>query len=689
MVGVLQRRWWVLVVVVLVMVGVGSTLSHRTPIAFRAEAQLAVTGADRSGGDGASGERRLGETLSARVATLNSRSFLRRVEARARGSARAAQVQLKGSAPVGDGLLVLTAVSPSAAIAAAWANLAADEYVRLSTATERRGALSVRRYLAGEQARQRLELIRADSALQVFQSGSEISANEEQQTLQLREALALQAESRKVEAELKASSARLRDLKSQVNSAPAVTTQLFTEPNPEYLKIRERLADTEARRTEMLGSYTEDSRVVRDLTEAAQQLRSRLAQLRPLLQEPRSLPNESLSGLERQISEEQSRQAELREKEKIYAGAALSSRAPLANLGSKQMRLGELVRSRDEAAARLAEITRRLGEETVRDRGWTAAVRVLEPALRPGAPIPNGSERLALLFVGGGLLLGMGLVLLIELLDDRVKGRGDLDPALPLLGSFPALAPHRSVLSLGGDPSLPFQRSARALAARLGSLPGKQSLMVTGDADGVGKSVVSANIAVQLAEAGRRVVLVDSNLDAPGIHRMFGLHVSPGLADVLRGAAELSQVLHPTPQPNFSIVCAGTAGSDAVSLLESPAMGRLLSALRENNDTLVLDAPSVGCGAQTELIAERVDGAVLVAAAGESRRRRVTSAWSWLEGLGVEMLGVVLNRASGTAAPRPAVSHGASLSAGARRRPQLEPGPNLIDTVGDEHESTR
>ncbi len=512
MVGVLQRRWWVLIVVLLAMAGMGNILSRRTPIAFRAEAQLAVTGSDRSGGDGESGERRVGETLSARVATLNSRSFLRRVEARARGSARAAQVQLKASAPVGDGLLVLTAVSPSAAIAAAWANLAADEYVRLSAATERRGALSVRRYLAAEQARQRLELIRADSALQVFQSGSEISANEEHQTLQLREALALQTESRKVEAELKASSARLRDLKSQVKSAPAVTTQLFTEPNPEYLKIRERLADTEARRTEMLGSYTEDSRVVRDLAEAAQQLRSRLAQLRPLLQEPRSLPNESLSALERQISEEQSRQAELREKEKIYAGAALSSRAPLANLGSKQMRLGELVRSRDESAARLAEITRRLEEETVRHRGWTAAVRVLEPAVRPGVPIPNGSERIALLFIGGGLLLGFGLALLIELLDDRVKGRGDLDPALPILGSFPALAPHRSVLSLGGDPSLPFQRSARALAARIVSLPGKQSLMVTGDADGVGKSVVSANIAVQLAEAGRRVVLVDSNL---------------------------------------------------------------------------------------------------------------------------------------------------------------------------------
>jgi capsular exopolysaccharide synthesis family protein len=161
-----------------------------------------------------------------------------------------------------------------------------------------------------------------------------------------------------------------------------------------------------------------------------------------------------------------------------------------------------------------------------------------------------------------------------------------------------------------------------------------------------GEGVTS--IAAPLAAAAARhlqfrTILVDCNLNHPGVHRLFGVQVNPGLRSALSDPARLNEFIRPTAVENLSVLTAGDVTSDANLDCGSPKLSHVFSELRDTFDLTIVDTPSFGNGASSG-IGSLLDGVVLVVEAERTRTDAVQNMASSLRGAGVNLLGVVMNK---------------------------------------------
>ena len=174
----------------------------------------------------------------------------------------------------------------------------------------------------------------------------------------------------------------------------------------------------------------------------------------------------------------------------------------------------------------------------------------------------------------------------------------------------------------------------------------RRVLLVTSPSKGDGKSVTAANLALTMAQDfNRRVVLVDADLRRPGVHELFGLPQTPGLADLLLGNLTLEDAIVDLPDFNLSVLTAGLTPERPAELLGSVAMRRALDTLRARYDRVVIDMPPVVPLADVGVLAPQVDGVVLVVRAGATKKPQIERALSVFEAN--RLVGLVLNGTGG------------------------------------------
>jgi len=170
-----------------------------------------------------------------------------------------------------------------------------------------------------------------------------------------------------------------------------------------------------------------------------------------------------------------------------------------------------------------------------------------------------------------------------------------------------------------------------------------RTLVVTSASPGEGKSTLASNLAIALAEGGRRVILVDSDLRNPSQALIFGLSGAVGFSSVL-GAGELVDgAIRRTTVTNLHVMPAGPIAGNPSELLNSPALAETLELLGDRYDHVVIDSPPIGRADDARILAASVDGAILVVRADRSNRRHVEDARDALLSVGARVLGAVLN----------------------------------------------
>lgn len=174
---------------------------------------------------------------------------------------------------------------------------------------------------------------------------------------------------------------------------------------------------------------------------------------------------------------------------------------------------------------------------------------------------------------------------------------------------------------------------------------------VTSAVYGEGKTTVAMNLAGTMAQnSSQRVALVDANLRNWDLQTRLNLPPCPGLVDILEGGEDdLTNIIQKTELDNFSIVPAGRAAANPARLARSPLFGEVMSALRMQNDFIVMDMAPILPVADTRVLANLVDGIVIVIRAGVTPREIVARA---VDAVGNDrVIGVVLNGTE-TAMPR-------------------------------------
>ncbi len=196
------------------------------------------------------------------------------------------------------------------------------------------------------------------------------------------------------------------------------------------------------------------------------------------------------------------------------------------------------------------------------------------------------------------------------------------------------------------DPKSPVSEAYRSLRtnfqfATLQHEP--KSIMVTSSVPGEGKTTTAANFAVTLADLGKRVVLVDTDLRRPNVHHVMKMPREKGLADVLRGQASLEEVIRPTAAENLWMISSGRVPPNPSELIGSETMTRVMEELKARFDLVVCDAPSTLVVTDPVVLATRVDTILLVVAASRARRETIQRAIKVLETANTPIAGVVLN----------------------------------------------
>jgi non-specific protein-tyrosine kinase len=340
-------------------------------------------------------------------------------------------------------------------------------------------------------------------------------------------------------------------------------------------------------------------------------------------------------------------------------------------------RLNEL-NDLDQRLTQLETTYANLLVEMSRIRGSFDTAYILDRAGPAGSVDSVTTVQAAVFGVLAGLGLGIGLSLLLDYLGDAVRSPRDVLGAtgIPPLGrvrhsqawglrrrSGPR---SRTLVMLNSERSLTAEafRSLRASIQLNAPHRSLRVLVVTSASAGEGKTFVASNLAIALAQAGQRVLLVDADLRRPAMHRVFGVSNTLGLVDALRRAARLpaaiaasptepppAEASEPAPVPgvvassidNLWLLPAGTPPRNPGELLSSTALGQLIQEFTAQWDTVILDTAPIGTVADTLLLAKQASGCLLVARWGRTRRAALGGAIAALRGLGRPLVGVVLN----------------------------------------------
>ena len=273
--------------------------------------------------------------------------------------------------------------------------------------------------------------------------------------------------------------------------------------------------------------------------------------------------------------------------------------------------------------------------------------------------------------IGGlvGLVVGFGLAVMLEIMDTSIRSIEDVTNyiGLEVIGTIPrmrfgkpkggrrrkgtyvATADEEQIdacIVTQHDPKSPISEAYRTLRTNFQFATIKQkpkTIMVTSAVPGEGKTTTAVNMAVTMADAGLRVLLMDTDLRRPNVHRVLKIERGPGLADVLREGAELHSVVRETRIENLWIISSGRVPPNPSELIGSSRMQRLMKQLGNEFDLVVCDAPSILVVTDPVLLATHVDTVALVVSVNNARRETIHRACKLLQTANANVAGVILN----------------------------------------------
>jgi capsular exopolysaccharide synthesis family protein len=550
--------------------------------------------------------------------------------------------------------------SPDPILAAAVPNVAANSYIRYKTRASRTETRSSVDFLQSQVESYEQQLLDAEGRLRIFREQAQVVSLVDEASEQVKRLASLQARRDELTAERRA----LADLLNQVRSGQAGTSYRQLASFPVFLSnlaiqnILQSLTTLETQRSELLVLRTAENPDVRGVNARIAELEGQLFQT----------ATSYLAGLDNQIS---------------------SINANLATFGEQLERIParEVEFARLQRQQRLLEeiytlLQTRLKEQEIQQAVVPGDVRVLDTALVPQRPISPRPMRNMALAVTLGLFLGLAAAFGREALDTKVRDKADVQAVTSgaaVLGVIPrikvaALANGNGKLGNGKgkgnalvrrlkpqqlleerlvthlaprDPASEAYRALRTNITFAGSGKPPQVLVMTSAMPGDGKSTSAANLAITLAMQGTKTLLIDTDLRLGLLNEVFAVRSDPGLSHVLLGKATFEDAVTTIEgidsQVPLHFLATGVFPPNPAELLGSPAMAALMTRLREQYDTIILDAPPVNLVTDAAVVSQIADSTIMVVRSGVTDRRAIEHAMSQLQQLRVSVGGIILN----------------------------------------------
>ncbi len=172
---------------------------------------------------------------------------------------------------------------------------------------------------------------------------------------------------------------------------------------------------------------------------------------------------------------------------------------------------------------------------------------------------------------------------------------------------------------------------------------GCKRICITSGAAGEGKSITLLNLAISIAEGGQKVLLIDADLRRPALARLMVEKATPGLSNILAGLVDVKEATRKEMYPNLDIIFSGDVPPNPSELLGSERMGQLIDDMAKEYDYILVDTPPVNVVSDACIVANLLDGVLMLVRQGRSRKDAVKRAVANLRLTGAKPLGFVLN----------------------------------------------
>jgi succinoglycan biosynthesis transport protein ExoP len=406
--------------------------------------------------------------------------------------------------------------------------------------------------------------------------------------------------------------------------------------------------------------YSEEQALLARLEELESQLaiqRTRFTATNPMLapleNQIEAIKRQLLGKLEAKSKNLANQIATLSQEQSAY-------RERLMVLPALEQQQRELERQLQASQANYSKLLENLETVRLAENQKVANAQIVSPAIAPEQPV---APRKSLSLVTGLLLGGLGSIATISLLETRDKSIKTVEEArgllgFPLLGviplmdkpataSLPAedLEDFNKAIVVPNYPLIPFSESYRMLQTNLKFLRSDNTLkviVVTSSIPQEGKSTVTANLALSMAQRGQKVLLVDADLRRPQQHNVSNLSNQVGLSNVLVGETEYQAAIKQVAN-NLDVLTAGIAPPNPIALLDSQAMASLVEQFAADYDFVMIDTPPLMAASEALILGKMADGVVLVVRPGLADSVGVNIAKERLEQSGQNVLGIVVN----------------------------------------------
>ena len=667
-----RRRKWTLLVAAAVVFGATCVVTLASPRIYEATATLLVSEPAAGSAPGAENADQL-QVMMGAIAAPDIETHATLIQGKSTAAATAAWLQEHGgpklsASQVGGAiqadivpktrLVRLRARARSSEAARQIANATASAYVELNRHRAQGSSESASQYLTEQLGIAKGNLDRSEEALRAFKESTGAIAPDASAGDLLARAASLRGDIDKTNADLAQTRERLGEVRKQLGRQDKSIQAARLRDNAVVQQLRAKLVDLEGQRLLLQSQYTDAfSAPVKQVEEQIRITRDQLhAEILTIVGSGGDLAmQQTLVG---QLIQGEAELAALGARERQLQAELTGTQGELDKMPARQITLTRLQRQVEVAQGIYSDLLKRAQEMQVGRVMALGNTDVVELADTPRLPIkPNVPANLALGLLLG-LVVGAGLVLLQEQVDDTVNDEADVIRCAdaPVLAAVPAFEWHGTsaalpALTLNGKVTDAYS----GLRVNLGFLtPGGrgQAVLVTSSEPGEGKTTTALNLAIVAAQSGRRVVLVDADLRHSSLRQLMGLTNVRGLSDVLAGQATVAQVARAFEGSGLSLIACGARAPNPADLLDSREMRELVEQLRREADLIILDSPPLLAAPDSLVMADLCDAVVMVCVPGATHGRALQRARGLLNQIGRRVSGVVLNKV------RPAGNYG-------------------------------
>ncbi|MCX7835356.1 MAG: polysaccharide biosynthesis tyrosine autokinase [bacterium] len=581
------------------------------------------------------------------------------------------RIEAKGSR---DNDIVRIMVTGASSFEAAYfANKIAETYLEQSLKASRGEVSEVRKFLEDELEKVRARLAASEEARRQYMEEERIPALDAETMKLVEQSSNFRSQLAETETDLNASLRRLDYLRKQLSETKMTLVEdISSISSPLIQQLMKDLAEKQTRLASIQGRGAPGAEITaKSLETEINAIKERLKEETRKFAATTVGTNDPLGTSQRLYEDILSVEIDI--KSLTARAEALRTivdgyEARLEALPEKSLMLARLTRDSQINEKLYLMLKEKYEESRIAEAGRKASVRIIDEAKPPKSPIRPNKRANIIIGVFLGLGIGIFASILIEYTDNSIRTVEDIERlGIPVLGTIPYINLDEITKKLEREgkeiddqlwekletrlittfsPKSPISEAYRALRTSLlfSDLERKrQVILLTSATTKEGKTTTSCNLAITLASAGMKTLLLDADFRRPSIHRNFRLERHHGITDILLGTLTIEQALKPTELGNLEILTCGEIPPNPAEIIASDFFNDLIQKLRQMYDVIIIDSPPIIAVTDATILAKIADTVILVTHSGYIAKREVLRCVSILKSVGVKLTGVVLN----------------------------------------------